>query len=236
MIAREPRLLLAVGAALIVAGAVATAASPPRSVPAELRGMPSQVRETASEIQRIVTEQRGMIEKAHRAKTSEQREEVFRAITRNVQDIAEKRVVIMEHYAKRARERVQWARKHASETQVSDLVRAMEEFAEQGPPRSPFAEQTGDARHGDDSPRRPRLPQAVLDARNNLERTLTRLRSLGDECKQARTDEQRQKIKQEITACLKIIEKERVTVLEAVLEISEKRLRWARQRAKEAGS
>lgn len=198
--------------------------------------MPPKARETASEIQRIVTEQHGMIEKARQARTPEEREKVFRAIARNVRDIAQKRVAVMEHYTKRARERVQWARKHASEIQVSDLVGAMGEFTEQKPPRSPFDEQTDDVRRGDDSPRRPALPQTVIGARNRLERTMTRLRSLGDECKQARTDEQRQKIKREIAACLKTIEEERVKVLEAVLEISEKRLRWTRQQAKDTDS
>jgi hypothetical protein len=229
VIANRLLFLFVVGAALIVAGDVVGADSFPPSVPAKLQGMPSEIRETASNIQRIVIEQHGMIERARQVKTPEEREEVFRAIANNVQDIAQKRVAVMEHYTKRARERVDWARKHAANIQVSDLVHAMGESAALRPPRSPFVVPTNDARARD-------LPKTVQSVRSRLEKTMTRLRSLGEECKQARTDEQREKIKCEIAACLRTIEEERVTVLEAVLKTSEKRLRWARQRATETGS
>jgi len=198
--------------------------------------MPSETRDAGSEIQDIVARQRELIEKAREAKTPEEREEVFRAVARNVQAIARKRVEVMEQYAERARARVEWASKHASEVRVADLVRAMEEFAEQGPPRSPFSEKPGTPQRAEGPGRLSKLPDEVLAARARLEQTLSKLDSLSQGCKQARSDEQRNKIRQEIEGHLKTIEKERVAILEAVLEVSERRLRYARQRAKEAGN
>jgi hypothetical protein len=142
----------------------------------------------------------------------------------------------MEQYAARARARVAWAREHASEVRVADLVRAMEEFAEQGPPRSPFAKEPDTPKRADEPGRRSKLPDDVLAARNRLEQTLRKLDSLSQDCKRAGSDEQRNEIKQEIERHLEAIEKERVAILDAVLEVSKRRLRYARQRAKEAGN
>jgi len=219
----------------IVSGAIAGAYSRPSGMPERLRGMPSEARTSGSEIQDMVAQQRGLIEKARQAKTPQEREEVFRAVARNVQAIARKRAEVMEQYTDRAKERVEWARTHASEVRVADLVRAMEESAEQGPPRSPFAEKPDTSQRADEPGRRSALPDEVLGARTRLEQTLRKLESLAQQCKQASSDEQRNRIKQEIGEHLKTIEEERVAILEAVLEVSEQRLRYARQRAKEAG-
>ena len=222
---------LLVGLTLVAGATMALVAAPPRGMPEELRGMPAEVGEAAAEIQQIVNQQRGLIDKARQAKTPAEREEVFRAVARNVQGIAQKRVVIMEQYAKHARARVEWARKHASEVRVSDLIGDMDGFA----PRSPFAEKP-DAPQRDDGPNQPAvIPKPLLSARNTLKQTMTRLQSLETACKRARSDEQRKKIKQEIEEHLSTIQMERVAILEAVLKLSEKRLQGARQRAKQAG-
>jgi len=226
-------IILFVGVVMTTEGA-AGAGPRLRGMPEGLQGMPPEVTEAALEIQGIVAKQRGLIEKASQAKTPREREEVFRAVARNVQAIAQKRVVVLEQYAQRARARVQWARKHASEVRVSDLTGAMQEFAKQGP-RSPFAGEPNVPKHADDPPRA-RLPEKVLGARSRLKQTLKRLESLTQDCKQARTHEQRKKIKQEINEHLKTIEEERIAILEAILEVSEQRLGDAKKRAKDASA
>jgi hypothetical protein len=199
-------------------------------MPQELRGMPLKAAEAAQEIQDILAQQRGLIEKASQAKTAQDREEVFQAVARNVQAIAQRRVVVMEQYTQRAKARVQWARKHASEVRVSDLTGAVQEFGTQGP-RSPFNDGPNNSKRAD-SPR-VRLPDKVLSARSELQQTVTRLESLARHCRQARTDEQRKKIRREINEHLQTIEKERIAILESILEVSEERLaeiRDSRQR------
>ncbi len=236
MITRNFLLLSAISTTMVVAGSMASAAPPVESMPAPLQGLPPKARKMASELQRIVTEQQGMIQRALEAKTPEQREHIFRDINRNVQAIAQKRVAIMEQYTERIRARVQWARDHAAKVQVSDLTRTMEEFARPGPPQSPFAKQPDDVRPRDGSHRMAGLPRTVQSVRNRLARTMSRLHTLERESERAHSDEQRDKIRREIAACLKTIEKERVTVLEVVLTLSEERLRRARQQAQVTGS
>ena len=199
-------------------------------MPQELRGMPPKATAAAQEIQHILAQQRGLIEKASQAKTAQEREQVLQAVARNVKAIAQKRVVVLEQYTQRAKARVQWARKHASEVRISDLTEAMQELSTQGP-RSPFNDEPN-PRLRADSPRA-RLPEKVLNARSELQRTVTNLESLAQDCRQARTDEQRKAIRREIDEHLQTIEKERIAILEAVLEVSEQRLaelRDSRQR------
>jgi hypothetical protein len=205
-------------------------------MPDGLRGMPAQARTSGSAIQDLVAQQRALIDKARLAKTPQEREDVFRAVARNVQAIAQKRVEVMEIYTERARARVEWAKRHASEVRVADLVRAMEELSAQGPPRSPFAEKAETPQRAGKPGRQSTLSDEVLAARTRLEQTVSRLELLGRECMQARSDQRRDKIKQEIQEHLRTIEEERVAILEAVLKVSEQRLRYARQRAKEAGN
>jgi len=217
-------ILLFVGVVMAIYGA--DGAGPrPSGMPRELQGMPSQATEAAQEIQDILAHQRGLIEKASQAKTAQEREEVFQAVARNVQAIAQKRVVVLEQYTQRARARVAWARKHASEVRVSDLAGAMQEFGAQGP-RSPFSDEPNTPERAD-SPRA-RLPDKVLDARSGLQQTVKSLESLARDCRQARTDEQRKTIRREINEHLQTIEKERIAILESILEISEQRLAESR--------
>jgi len=225
-------ILLFVGVVMTASGA---AGAGPRlsGLPQELQGMPPKATEAAQDIQDILAQQRGLIEKAGQAKTAEEREEVFQAVARNVQAIARKRVVVLDQYTQRARARVQWARKHASEVRVSDLTGAMQELGTQGP-RSPFVDESNAPKRADDSPRA-RLPDKVLSARSRLQQTVKRLESLAQNCRQARSDEQRKKIRREIVEHLQTIEKERIAILESILEISEQRLRDAKDRAKDAG-
>jgi len=190
-------------------------------MPQELQGMPPKATEAAQEIQDILAQQRGLIEKARQAKTAQEREEVFQAVARNVQAIAQKRVVVLEQYTQRARARVQWARKHASEVRVSDLTGAMQELGTQGP-HSPFNDEPNIPKRADSA--RTRLPDKVLNARSELQQSVKRLESLARDCRQARTDEQRKTIRREINEHLQTIEKERITILESVLEVSEQRL------------
>jgi hypothetical protein len=225
-------ILLFVGAMLTTSGA-ASADPRPSGMPQQFQEMPSEAKDAAQEIQDILTRQRGLIEKAGLAKTAQEREEVFRAVVRNAQTIARKRVVVLEQYTQRARARVQWARKHASEVRVSDLTGAMQQLGSQGP-RSPFREEPSTSQRVDDSPNA-RLPERVLSARSGLKQTVKHLEALAQDCRQARTDEQRKKIRREIQEHLKTIEKERIAILEAILEISEQRLGDARDRAKDAG-
>jgi hypothetical protein len=225
-------ILLFVGVVMITSGA-AGAGLLLSGMPQELQGMPPEATQAAQEIQDIIAKQRGLIEKASQAKTAQDREEVFQAVARNVQAIARKRVVVLEQYTQRARARVQWARKHASEVRVSDLTGAMREVGTQGP-RSPFRDEPNTPMRADDSPRA-RLPDKVLSARSRLQQTVKRLESLAQDCRQARTDEQRKKIRRKINEHLQTIEKERIAILESILEISEQRLGDARDRAKDAG-
>ena len=231
MIARRITLLF-VGVVMTTSGA---AGAGPRlsGMPHELQGMPPTATEAAQDIQDILAQQRGLIEKASQAKTAQEREEVFQAVAGNVQAIAQQRVVVLEQYTQLARARVQWARKHASEVRVSDLTGAMQELGTQGP-RSPFRDEPNTSKRADDSPRA-RLPDKVLSARSRLQQTVKRLESLAEDCKQARTDEQRKKIRREINKHLQTIEKERIAILESILEISEQRLGDAKDRAKDAG-
>jgi len=237
MIARRVILLL-VGVVMTTAGA---AGAEPRlhGMPEALQGMPPKATEAAAEIQDLVARQRGLIEKARQAKTPEEREDVFRAVAGNVQAIARERVVVLEEYDQRARARVEWARKHASEVRVSDLTGAMRELAKQGP-RSPFASEpnTGEpnAPKSADDPPHAKLPEKVLDARSRLKQTLGRLESLAQDCKQARTDAQRKKIKEEIHEHLKTIEEARIDILEAILDTSEQRLGEAKKRTRAANA
>lgn len=218
------RILLSVVVVTAIAGAAGVG---PRlsGMPQELQGMPPKASEAAQEIQEILAQQRGLIEKASQAKTAQKREEVFQAVARNVQAIAQKRVVVLEQYTERARARVQWARKHASEVRLSDLTGAIQELGTQGP-RSPFTDEPNTPKRAD-SPRA-RLPDKVLSARSELQQTVTRLESLARDCRQADTDEQRKKIQREINEHLQTIEKERIVILEAILEVSEERLAESR--------
>ena len=213
-------ILLSVAVVMAISGAVG-AGLRPRGMPLELQGMPPKAVEAAQEIQDILTQQRELIAKASQAKTAQEREEVFQAVARNVQAIAQKRVVVLEQYTQRARARVQWARKHASEVRVSDLTAAVQELGTQGP-RSPFNDEPNNSKRAD-SPRA-RLPDKVLSARSELQQTVTRLESLARDCRQARTDAHRKKIRREINTQLQTIEKERIAILEAILEVSEQRL------------
>jgi len=183
-----------VGVVMATYGAVG-AGPRPSGMPRELQEMPPKAIEAAQEIQDILAQQQGLIAKASQVKTAQEREDVFQAVARNVQAIAQKRVVVLEQYTQRARARVQWARKHASEVCVSDLTGIMQELGTQGP-RSPFHDEP-DVPQGADSPRA-KLPDRVLNARSELQRTVTRLESLAQDCRQARTDEQRQTIRREI--------------------------------------
>jgi len=194
-------------------------------MPQELRGMPLKAAEAAQEIQDILAQQRGLIEKASQAKTAQEREEVFQSVARNVRAIAQRRVVVLEQYTQRAKARVQWARKHASEVRVSDLTGAVRELGTQGP-RSPFNDEPNNSKRAD-SPRA-RLPDKVLSARSDLQQTVIRLESLARDCRQAHTDEERKKIRREINEHLQTIEKERIAILEAILEVSEERLAESR--------
>jgi DNA-binding ferritin-like protein (Dps family) len=192
--------------------------------------MPPKATEAAQEIQDILAQQQGLIARASQLKTAQEREDVFQAVARNVQAIAQKRVVVLEQYTQRARARVEWARKHASEVRVSDLTGAMQEFGAQGP-RFPFSDDPNTPQRADST--RARLPDKVLDARSELQQTVNRLESLARECRQARTEEQRKKIEREINEHLQSIQKQRIAILESILEISEQRLadsRDSRQR------
>ena len=228
MIARRI-ILLFVGVVMATYGAVG-AGPRPGGMPQELQGMPPKAAEAAREIQDILAQQQGLIAKASQVKTAQEREDVFQAVARNVQAIAQKRVVVLEQYTQRARARVEWARKHASEVRVSDLIGAMQEFGAQGP-RSPFSDEPNTPQRADST--RARLPDKVLDARSELQQTVNSLESLARECRQARTDEQRKKIRREINEHLQSIQKQRIAILESILEISEQRLadsRDSRQR------
>ena len=187
--------------------------------------MPPEATAAAQEIQDILARQRELIEEASQAKTAQEREEVFQAVARNVRAIAQRRVVVLEQYARQAKARVQWARKHASEVRVSDLTGVVQELGTQGP-QSPFNDEPDNSKRAD-SPRA-KLPDKVLSARSELQQTVARLESLARECRQARTDEQRKTIRREINEHLQSIEEERIAILEAILKVSEKRLAEAR--------
>ena len=213
-------ILLFVTVVMAISGA-AGAGLRPGGMPLELQGIPPKATEAAQEIQDILIRQRGLIAKASQAKTAQEREEVFQAVARNVQAIAQKRVVVLVQYTQRARARVQWARKHASEVRVSDLTGAVRELDTQGP-RSPFNDESNNSNRADSPDAR--LPDKVLSARSKLQQTVIRLESLAQDCRLARTDEQRKKIRREINKHLQTIEKERIAILEAILEVSEQRL------------
>jgi hypothetical protein len=219
------------------------------AMPEELRGMPPQVARTAAEIQEIVDRQRWLVEKARQAKTPAEREAVFQALADNVQLIAKKRVAALEQYVERARARVEWAKRHASEVRPADLVvgqafqpdpvaghafppdlaRAMEESAGGRTPRSPF--ESDAARRAVAPLSRQKLPESVAKARDKLEQSLRQLDSLAQSAKAARSDRQRDEIRRQIDAHWKTIEQERIAVLEAILQLAEKRLEDARRRA-----
>lgn len=206
----------------------------PGSMPVNLQGMPPAVKAAAQNIQETLINQNELIKKASQAKTPAEREEVFQAVTRNVQVIAQKRVVLLEHYTDRAKARVDWARKHAEEVSASDLTKAMKEITSQGP-RPPFPVESNSPETADKSIRA-KLPEQVRDAQVKLQQTLIRLKSLVQQCKLAQTDEQRKEIKEEIDDLLQVIQEQRIVILETVFEVSEKRLKHAKTRAKEAGT
>jgi hypothetical protein len=209
------------------------------AMPKELRVMPPQIARTAAEIQEIVDRQRGLVEKARQAKTPAEREAVFQAVADNVQLIAKKRVAALEQYVQRARARVEWAKRHASEVCPADLVvgqafppdlaRAMEESAGGRTPRSPF--ESDAARRADAPASRQKLPEAVVKARDKLEQSMRQLESLAQKAKEARSDRERDEIGREIGGHWRTIEQERIAILEAILQLAEKRLAEARRRA-----
>jgi chromosome segregation ATPase len=202
-------------------------------MPKALRGMPPQVREAAARIQQVLQRQRGLIERAQRAKTPEERQAVFEAVARNVSEIAALRVTIMKAHADRARERVAWARRHAEQVKLSDLVAASRGLAGRGAPRSPFDghKPAPEPKTGPLPQELAELPDAIARARQELERTHARLAGLRQAAKTARTDEQRAEIRAEIEKHLRTVESQRVAILEAVAQVSERRLAWARKRA-----
>jgi hypothetical protein len=219
---------------LIASAATGAALAPPAGLPEALRGLPPKARQAAAAIQQAVQNQHDLIERAKQARTPEEREEIFHTIARNVRAIAQQRVAVLEEHTKLARARVAWAREHADQVKVQDLARAAVKRDAPGQPRSPFEQQ---------DPPRPergplpqglaRLPASVAEARGTVEQSLARLETLREQAGKARSDKERTAIRREIERHLKVIEKQRVTILEAALEVSEKRLAWARKRAEQ---
>jgi|GEM_PF-4258707 len=204
----------------------------PRGIPEQLQGMPPAVIAASREIQQTLVDQSELIKKASQAKTPAEREEVFQAVITNVQEIAQKRVVVLEHYTDRARARVEWARKHATEVSVSDLAEAMKDLSHQEyRPRLP---EESNSPISQNQSSRAKLPKQVLESQMKLRQTLGRLQSLVQLCESANDDEQLRKIKEEIDDLLQVVEKQRIVILETVLRVSEQRLEQAKKRAKEA--
>ena len=121
MMTRRVHLLISM---LFASGAAAAALAPPAGLPEELRGLSPKARQAAATIQEAVQSQHDLIERAKEARTPEEREEIFRSIARNVQAIAQQRVAVLEEHTKQARARVAWAREHADQVKVQDIVRA----------------------------------------------------------------------------------------------------------------
>ena len=72
---------------------------------------------------------------------------------------------------------------------------------------------------------------ASSGSRRGIEAYTTK--TLREQAGKARSDEERTAIRREIERHLKVVEKQRVAILEAALEVSEKRLDWARKRAEQ---
>ena len=209
----------------------------PFGMPEELQGIPGKAKGLVEEIRGIVERQLGLAREARQAKTLEERLRIVQELKANVRKTAGKRVAIMEAYAAQARARVEWARKHASAVRDEDLVQSMRQLAHRGPPSvSPLRE---DASPGKDSetslPEALRsLPKEIHEARNKLRQAAGRLRAMGEEIENARTEPERERLRKEIAEHLRAVERTRVAVLESILEISEKRLAWARKRFMES--
>ena len=210
----------------------------PAGMPEALAGVPPRARELSREFGEFAEKQMALAQKVRQAGTLEERLKAIQALKANVRAIAQKRVAIVEEFAAQARARVEWARKHASEVRVEELVRSTKQLAHRGSPLPPPP--------GERPPPQPRaglgmppeliaLPEEVRSARGKLEQARNRLQEMGAEIRQARTEEERERLRNEIKQHLKTIEKTRVALLEAVLEISEKRLQWAKNRAQETG-
>jgi len=231
---RHPLTLLFLSAAVALDARSETVAVP-AGMPVELLGAPQKAEERSREIKKIVEKQIALAQKARQARTLEDRMKVIQALKANVRKIAQKRVAIMEAFTAQARSRVEWARKHASEVRVEELVRTMQQLSHRGPPLPPSPGETAPTRNraGLAMPQELiALPEEVRAARIKLERARNRLQAMRSEIRQARTEADREGIRKEIEQHLKTVEQTRVGLLEAVLEISEKRLSWARSRVR----
>ena len=140
-------------------------------------------------------------------------------------------MAVLEEHAKRARARLKWAREHADQITVQDLVAAGRETS--GQPRSPFEKpkQAGPAKGLLPEPLT-KLPPSVAKAREVLEQSAECLEALREKARTARTDQERDAIRRETERQLKVIGTQRIAILEAALDVCEKRLAWARERAK----
>jgi len=217
-----------------VASTGGRAAALPAGLPEALRGLPPEAREAAEAIQQALQAQHALIERAKQARTPEEREAIFRSVAQNVQTIARQRVVVLEEHTKVARARVKWAREHAAHVNVQALVGATTRDDALGAPRSPFEPQKPPHAGKGPLPKElAPLPASVAKARAVVEKSLARLDVLREQSTKARTDEERAAIRRETERHLESIGAQRVAILEAALEVAEKRLAWARKRAEQ---
>lgn len=223
-------------AAAVASDARSETVTAPAGIPEALAGVPPQARELSREFGEFAEKQIALAQKVRQAGTLEERLRAIQELKANVRAIAQKRVAIVAEFAAQAQARVEWARKHAAEARVEELVASMQQLAHRPAPPPPPLER-------EDAPK-PRanlalpqeliaLPGEIRSARKTLEQARNRLQEMATEIRQARTEEERERIRNEIKQHLRTIELTRVALLEAVLEISEKRLEWARSLTQE---
>ncbi len=217
---------------LLLACVSAASAAHGGGLPKTLQDIPPEARQAAAAIQQAVQRQHGLIEKTKQATTPEEREAIFRSVAQNVQAIARNRVLVLEEHAKLARARVKWAREHADQITVHDLVAAHREAP--GQPRSPFEKSKATRSEKGPLPKQlSKLPPSVAKAREAVKQSAERLDALRQQATTARTDAERDAIRRETERHLKAIGAQRVAILEAALDVCEQRLAWARKRAEQ---
>jgi len=210
---------VAIGALLAAAAVLAAEALPPRGMPENLRGMAPEAREALGEIRKIAEQQRALAQQAPRAKSAEEREAIFRAISENLRKIADLRVRILEHQLARAKARLEWAKPHAAQLRLAQVVLAMKQAG--GPPRGPVAPGPNGG--------------PVAEARRKVEEAISRLEALQQRAAKAASDEERRTLRHEIEKELHAVEQQHVAGFEAIVSALEERLAWARRQAANQG-
>ena len=125
-----------------------------------------------------------------------------------------------------------YAQGNADQISIQDLVAARRDAS--GQPRSPFEKPKSPRSEKSSLPEKlTKLPPSVAKAREAVKQSAERLDALRQQATTARTDAERDAIRRETERQLKTIGAQRIAILEAALEVSEKRLAWARKRAEQ---